>query len=171
MFCKHRSSGTQELGVLASFSKCSGVFLIRDCSACNVQDSRDSAQSSATPGLNIIICLVIFPLRLAIDFPLIITSGWFIINKTNLSKLSLISWLKWKQMKKNKFLSLLYSYQICLCSSLVIPEPEQNIHNCLLWNISVPICTNKNLKPSLLWLMFFVGPSPHCREVCFNEFL
>lgn len=110
-----------------------------------------AAQSSTAPGLNIIICLVIFPLRLAIDFPLIITSGWFIINKINFSELSLISWLKWKQMKKNQFLSLLYSYQICLCSSLIIPELGQNIHNFLFWNISVLICTNKNLQPCYDW--------------------
>lgn len=120
-------------------------------SACNAHTQETVAQSSPLPGLNIIIGLVIFPLRLAIDFPLIITSGWFIINKINLSELSLISWLKWKQMKKNHFLSLLYSYQICLGSSVAILEPEQNIHNFLLWNISVPICTNKNLKRCHDW--------------------
>lgn len=123
----------------------------RECSAYHSRSQETAAQSSVMPSLNIIICLVIFPLRLAIDFPLIITSGWFIINKINLSELSLISWLKWKQMKKNQFLSLLHSYQICLCISLVISEAEQNIHNFLLWNISVPICTNKNLKPCYDW--------------------
>lgn len=153
MFCKHCSSGVNELGIHSYGLKVPlGVPDIHNnCSACNAHTQETAAQSSAMPGLNIILCLVIFPLRLAIDFPLIITSGWFTINKINLSELSLISWLKWKQMKKNPFLSLLCSYQICLCSSMVIPELEQNIHNFLLWNISVPICTNKNLKPCYDW--------------------
>lgn len=46
-----------------------------DCSACNAHTQETEAGSWALPGLNIIMCLVIFPLRLAIDFPLIIASG------------------------------------------------------------------------------------------------
>lgn len=50
-----------------------------------------AAESSAMADLNIITCLVILlPLRLAIDFPLIITSGLFIINKIDLV---LLSWI------------------------------------------------------------------------------
>lgn len=47
---------------------------------------------SFMPELNIIACLAILPLRLAIDFPLIITSDLFIINKLDLCVLSGISW-------------------------------------------------------------------------------
>lgn len=152
MFLQQCSSAWWRLLLSWGLLLCIRVFLMFTViSLSDIHIDRTPALSSTVPGLNIIICLVIFPLRLAIDFPLIITSGWFIINKINFTELSLISWLKWKQMKKNQFLSLLYSYQICLCSSLVIPESEQNIHNFLFWNISVLICTNKNLQPCYDW--------------------